>query len=99
MDTSDYIPTRLDDQWKLGFWDIDVATPVLFSVFLGWMSGSKLGFAVLLALGISLARRFSRMKAERHGAFILHWAYWHLPPNPATALQCVPAPTLLRLVG
>jgi leucyl aminopeptidase len=22
-----YIPRRLDDQWKIGFWDVDVAAP------------------------------------------------------------------------
>lgn len=28
MHADTYIPRRLDDQWKVGFWDLDVAAPV-----------------------------------------------------------------------
>jgi hypothetical protein len=30
MQADTYIPRRLDDQWKIGFWDVDVAAPILF---------------------------------------------------------------------
>ncbi len=33
MQSSTYIPRRLDDAWKIGFWDADVAAPVLFCFF------------------------------------------------------------------
>ena len=35
MQTDTYIPRRLDDQWKVGFWDADVAFPFAFSFFVG----------------------------------------------------------------
>ena len=41
MQADTYIPRRLDDQWKIGFWDVDVAAPLLFGLFMGYMSGSK----------------------------------------------------------
>jgi conjugal transfer pilus assembly protein TraL len=31
MQADTYIPRRLDDQWKIGFWDIDVAAPILLT--------------------------------------------------------------------
>ncbi|MDO8777346.1 MAG: type IV conjugative transfer system protein TraL, partial [Burkholderiaceae bacterium] len=48
MQADTYIPRRLDDQWKIGFWDIDVAAPVLFFFFVGYLSGSKLSFAACM---------------------------------------------------
>ena len=42
MGTDTYIPRRLDDQWKIGFWDVDVAAPVLFMFFVGYLSGTKM---------------------------------------------------------
>jgi conjugal transfer pilus assembly protein TraL len=47
-----YIPRRLDDQWKIGFWDVDVAAPLLFGLFMGYMSGSKVSFVLCIATGI-----------------------------------------------
>ena len=32
MQADTYIPRRLDDQWKIGFWDVDVAAPLLFAL-------------------------------------------------------------------
>jgi len=42
MRTDTYIPRRLDDSWKIGFWDVDVAAPALFAFFIGYLSGTKL---------------------------------------------------------
>ena len=47
MQADTYIPRRLDDQWKIGFWDVDVAAPILFMFFVGYLSGSKLSFCLL----------------------------------------------------
>ena len=33
-----FIPRRLDDQWKIGFWDVDVAAPILFGLFMGYVA-------------------------------------------------------------
>ena len=32
MHADTYIPRRLDDQWKIGFWDVDVAAPALLGL-------------------------------------------------------------------
>ena len=76
MQADTYIPRRLDDQWKIGFWDVDVAAPILFMFFLGYLSGSKLSFAVCMAMGIFVSRWISRLKADKHPAFAIHWLYW-----------------------
>lgn len=90
MQSDTYIPRRLDDQWKLGFWDADVAFPFVFFLFLGWMSGTKWGFVLCSAAGFFLSRWISRTKADKHPAFAMHWAYWALPTNPVTALRATP---------
>ena len=46
MQSDTYIPRRLDDQWKLGFWDADVSFPFVFFPFLGWRSGTQWGFVL-----------------------------------------------------
>ena len=51
MQTDTYIPRRLDDQWKVGFWDADVAFPFAFAFFVGYMSSTKLGFVLCVACG------------------------------------------------
>jgi conjugal transfer pilus assembly protein TraL len=99
MHTDTYIPRRLDDSWKLGFWDIDVAAPILFMFFLGYLTSSKWAFALCVAVGIALSRAIARLKADKHPAFALHWLYWHLPANPATTLQATPPSYVRRMVG
>jgi conjugal transfer pilus assembly protein TraL len=99
MNNGTYIPRRLDDQWKIGFWDIDVAAPVLFMFFAGYLAGNKLAFASCIATGLGLARWISRIKADKHPGFALHWLYWHLPTNPVTALRATPPSHLRRMVG
>lgn len=100
MDNSDtYIPRRLDDQWKLGLWDVDVALPVLFAIFLGFMAGSKFAAAISVAVGCWVARAMRRMKAERHPAIVLHFLYWYLPANPLISLKTLPPASVDRMVG
>jgi len=43
MQADTYIPRRLDDQWKIGFWDVDVAAPILFMFFVGYLSSPSTG--------------------------------------------------------
>jgi conjugal transfer pilus assembly protein TraL len=99
MQSDTYIPRRLDDQWKIGFWDIDVAAPFLFCLFIGYAAGTKLGFLLCCGVGVFLSRWVSRAKADKHPAFALHWAYWALPANPVTALRATPPSHLRRMVG
>jgi conjugal transfer pilus assembly protein TraL len=99
MQSDTYIPRRLDDQWKLGFWDADVAFPFVFFLFLGWMSGTKWGFVLCAGAGFFLSRWIARTKADKHPAFAMHWAYWALPTNPATAMRATPPSHIRRMVG
>ena len=94
-----YIPRRLDDQWKIGLWDVDVATPVLVMAVVGWLAGSRLGFFICVVLGIAVARWFTRIKADKHPAFARHWIYWHLPSTPLSAMRATPPSHLRRMVG
>lgn len=97
--TDTFIPRRLDDQWKVGLWDVDVAAPVLFAFCAGYASGTRLGFAVCMAAGIFVSRWISRVKADKHPAFALHWIYWHLPENPVTSMRATPPSDVRRMIG
>lgn len=99
MQTDTYIPRRLDDAWKIGFWDVDVASPFLFCLFLGYLTSTKLGFAACLAIGVLLSRWVGRMKSDKHPSFVLHWAIWALPSNPVTVLRATPPTHIRRMVG
>lgn len=94
-----YIPRRLDDQWKIGLWDVDVAAPVAFSIFLGWIAGTRLAFCLCLAVGIFFSRKLSKLKADKHAAFALHWMHWMLPTLPLTALRETPPAHIQRMIG
>lgn len=99
MQSDTYIPRRLDDQWKIGFWDADVATPVLFCFFLGYLAGTKIGFGACMACGLFLSRWIGRMKMDKHPAFALHWVYWSLPSNPLSTMRATPPSHIRRMVG
>ena len=99
MQADTYIPRRLDDQWKIGFWDADIAAPVLFCFFAGYASGSKLAFAIAMAVGIFVSRWIGRIKTDKHPAFALHWLYWNLPTNPVSSLRATPPSHIRRMIG
>lgn len=97
--TNTYIPRRLDDQWKVGLWEMDVAVPWLFIVMLfysttGGMLGTLLGVGVASYVG----RLISRSKGDHHPAFALHWAYWHLPEF-VIKMNCLPPSHYRRMIG
>jgi conjugal transfer pilus assembly protein TraL len=75
-----YILRRLDDPWKLGLWELDIALPFSLCAFLGMLRGTGLSMFMGVALGYLLARSVSRIKAARHPAYIKHVMYWYLPP-------------------
>jgi conjugal transfer pilus assembly protein TraL len=99
MQADTYIPRRLDDQWKVGLWDFDVAFPVLLSVFVGYLASSKLGFFLAVCAGVAVSRWLSRKKADKHPAFVLHWAYWYLPVSPLTSMRSTPPSHIRKMVG
>jgi len=52
-----------------------------------------------MAMGIFVSRWISRLKADKHPAFAIHWLYWHLPASPMTAMRATPPSHIRRMVG
>jgi conjugal transfer pilus assembly protein TraL len=52
-----------------------------------------------MAAGIFVSRWISRIKADKHPAFAIHWLYWHLPASPLTAMRVTPPSHIRRMVG
>ena len=75
-----YILRRLDDPWKIGLWELDVALPFAFCAFFGMLRGTAVSLIVAVALGFIVARKVSRIKAAKHPQFFKHFLYWILPP-------------------
>jgi conjugal transfer pilus assembly protein TraL len=99
MEANSYIPRRLDDAWKIGWWDLDVAAPFLFCFFLGFTANHGLkGMAAGALAGALLGRAVSRIKADRHAAFAWHWTYWHLPAF-FTRMRATPPSHVRRMAG
>jgi conjugal transfer pilus assembly protein TraL len=52
-----------------------------------------------MAMGLFVSRWISRLKADKHPAFAIHWLYWHLPASPMTAMRATPPSHIRRMVG
>lgn len=96
-----YIPRRLNDTWKLGFVDVDVALPFVVIFGIGLLAdGFALGWHSFMAavLGVAASRWFSRQRADKHPAFLLHLGYWYLPAI-LTPLKRTPPSHIRRTIG
>lgn len=96
---STYIPRRLDDPWKVGLWDMDVAIPwlVTFGIFYTALGGI-MGMIVGGAAGTFVGMKASKLKSDKHPAFAMHWAYWNLP-DFIVKLHCTPPSHHRRMIG
>ncbi|MBK6742673.1 MAG: type IV conjugative transfer system protein TraL [Hydrogenophilales bacterium] len=70
---------RLDDPWKLGLWEMDVAGTFVFFLMLGLMKGSITAFFLSAVVGWFASTRISKLKAMRHTGFLWHFLFWWLP--------------------
>ena len=52
-----------------------------------------------MAVGIAVSRWVSKLKADKHPAFAVHWLWWNLPSTPMTALAATPPSHIRRMVG
>jgi len=52
-----------------------------------------------MTVGIALSRWVSKLKADKHPAFAVHWLWWNLPSTPLTALGAAPPSHIRRMVG
>jgi conjugal transfer pilus assembly protein TraL len=101
MATETRIPRRLDDVWKLGFIDLDVALPfVVIFLFAALADSFQFGWKTLLGvfMGVWASRWYSRRRADKHPAFMLHLAYWFLP-SIFSPLKRTPPSHFRRMIG
>ncbi len=99
MQANPLIPRRLDDQWKVGLWEIDVAAAFAICLFLGFLADSSpKGIVAGAVLGTVVSRWFSKKKADKHPAFARHWVYWNLP-ELLSRMRATPPSHVRRMVG
>jgi conjugal transfer pilus assembly protein TraL len=98
MNEQSYILRRLDDPWKIGLWELDVALPFSFCAFFGMLRGTAVSLVVGVALGFIIARKVSRIKANNHPAFFKHFLYWILPPI-FSRMRVLPPSAQQEMVG
>jgi conjugal transfer pilus assembly protein TraL len=88
------IPGTLDEPERIGLWTVDefavMAGPFVVGIFV-----QQILFGIGLGLLGWLVLR--KAKAGQAAAFLLHLAYWHLPPG-MTGIRAVP-PSHLRLLA
>ncbi len=89
---------RLDDPWKIGLWEIDVAFPFMVCAFLGVLRGGVFALSAGVGLGAFLAFRITRLKAARLNGFFFHFIYWWFPPM-LLKLKALPPSTMREMVG
>ena len=99
MQADTYIPRRLTINGRSASGMSTSPRPSCSAFFIGYLSSSKAAFAVCMAAGIAVSRWISRLKADKHPAFALHWLYWHLPTNPMTSMRATPPSHIRRMVG
>jgi conjugal transfer pilus assembly protein TraL len=101
MGNSDtYIFNRLDDPWKLGMWELDVAFPFVACVFLGILRGSIISLSVGVLIGTFVSWRIAKLRASKHPGYALHMAYWHLPSiGRLNGFRCLPDSAIREMVG
>ena len=98
MEDQSYILRRLDDPWKIGLWELDVALPFSFCAFFGMIRGTIVSLVVGVAIGFFIARMVSRIKAAKHPGFFKHFLYWILPPELAR-IKSLPPSAQNEMVG
>lgn len=97
MSTPDntYIPRRLDDPWKVAWFEVDVALPWCAIFVLGLIAGHWFS-GILVAT--ALARAIMKLKSDKHPAYALHLAYWYLP-GIFTPMKRTPPSHIREMVG
>lgn len=89
---------RLDDPWKLGLWELDVAGTFVFFLCLGFMKGTMASFFGSVVLGYFVASRISKLKVMRHTGFLMHFMYRWLPREVMFMPRGVIPPSHLRVL-
>lgn len=88
------IPGKLDEPERIGLWTMDEFIAMAGPFVIGILTQHILFGIVFGTLGWWVLRK---AKAGRAGSWLLHMAYWHLPPG-VTGVRTVP-PSHLRLMA
>ena len=88
------IPGKLDEPERIGLWTMDEFIAMAGPFVIGILTQHILLGIVFGTLGWWVLRK---AKAGRAGSWLLHMAYWHLPPG-GTGVRTVP-PSHLRLMA
>jgi len=88
------IPGKLDEPERIGLWTVDEFVAMAGPFVIGILAQHILFGIVFGTLGWWVLRK---AKAGRAGSWLLHMAYWHLPPG-VTGVRTVP-PSHLRLMA
>nr|MBL8455662.1 type IV conjugative transfer system protein TraL [Zoogloeaceae bacterium] len=90
---------RLDDPWKLGLWELDVALPFAFCLMMGIVKGTALALIASVLIGWFIAARVTKIKAAKHPKYFKHILYWTLPPLVGLAPRAFPPSAQNEMVG
>lgn len=90
---------RLDDPWKLGLWELDVALPFAFCLMMGIMKGTALGLLVSILIGWFVSHRVTKVKAAKHPKYFKHLLYWLMPPLIGLAARALPPSAQTEMMG
>ena len=75
-DDDTLVVRRLNDAWRIAWFDAAVVMPMLFCVMVGFLVGQKV---LLAAFGGYLSFQVQRLKAAQHPSFLSHFFRWILP--------------------
>ncbi|MBL8511839.1 MAG: type IV conjugative transfer system protein TraL [Betaproteobacteria bacterium] len=90
------IARRLNDAWRIAWFDAVVVMPFLMFFMLGLITDQKL-FCITVGLGISFG--IQRLKAAQHPAFFSHLSRWIVPSGLTTRRSSFPPPDVQGRIG
>jgi len=96
QDRDYYVPSRLDDQPRMLFWEMDE----FFAMCIPFGIGIIIGYLFLGLIGGFLAAyAVGKLKAGRGRAIILHAIYWHMPSDSIFKMNRTPSSYIREFVG
>lgn len=89
----------LDEPWKLGLWELDVALPFACCLMFGIMKGSAVALIASVLVGWLVSSRVTKIKSKGHPRYFRHLMYWALPPEASMAPKAFPPSAQQEMVG
>ena len=91
-----YVPSRLDDQPRMLFWEMDeffaMCVPLGIGIIIGFIFIGIIG-------GFAAAYGVTKLKAGSGRAIILHAIYWHLPSDALFKMGRTPPSYIREFTG